>query len=603
MAGGRGRHAEAAARRLRGRGGGRQPRAQLRVRRLRLARRRDRRALHVHGGGRVPAERARARGRPRRGRPALLVAEARPPAAAGDRRRPPRAARVRQARSEGDRGPGAALPRPRMLGRSAIRRRATAVGAHQRHVVVQRGSFQRFSASARSTGAGAPRRRRRRPDGRKTRSPHDRRLRRTQSHPVLVVHHDGSDEGRTRQPRTGSSVRSPARRFQRRTQLAVRGRIASRETARHGDDVLRRRPRLYSHEKSVVAAVEGPARATRGRQSAERAQSRVQGRPQLTSDDRGHGRDHPRHAPQHSAPERRGPDRRPEPEEETSPETDHNQAGVAGRVGARADADGARRHMRRRRGLRVRRQQRVRVGLLERSPESRFGISEGPGHPEDVVSPSQNIAVDAQGPAERRRFVLEHGEVEIYRIPNPGGQRHARRAPAAHTRKHFRVAQQHVRQLGRVADQERSRNRQEPADQGRRGSGGDGSGDPLSSDLAKFAPAHDSVVENLVGRVSHLDGKDRLHQHNGRRTGDDNSGHRHSDHETDHRFQPSQRNHNQSRVGHPLAAVETLQTESRLPIRIHVSAFGLRQLYSARTQILQPVHHFVCESKERDSHN
>ena len=61
--------------------------------------------------------------------------------------------------------------------------------------------------------------------------------------------------------------------------------------------------------------------------------------------------------------------------------------------------------------------------------------------------------------------------------------------------------------------------------------------------------------------------------------------------ETGHRRQPAQGNFSQGSGCYPVVAAQALQSESCLPVRIHVAAFGFRQLHSSGVEILQPKHH------------
>lgn len=46
---------------------------------------------------------------------------------------------------------------------------------------------------------------------------------------------------------------------------------------------------------------------------------------------------------------------------------------------------------------------------------------------------------------------------------------------------------------------------------------------------------------------------------------------------------------------------QTLQDESRLPVRIHVATLGIRQLHTARSQVLQSKHHGLHRSQKQVS--
>ena len=53
------------------------------------------------------------------------------------------------------------------------------------------------------------------------------------------------------------------------------------------------------------------------------------------------------------------------------------------------------------------------------------------------------------------------------------------------------------------------------------------------------------------------------------------------------RRQPSQGNYRQGHFRNPSLASEAFQSQPRLPVRIHESTPGLRQLHSSHSQVLQ----------------
>lgn len=63
--------------------------------------------------------------------------------------------------------------------------------------------------------------------------------------------------------------------------------------------------------------------------------------------------------------------------------------------------------------------------------------------------------------------------------------------------------------------------------------------------------------------------------------------------ETWHRCESSQGNHCEGGVGHFVTVSETLQDQSRLSVRVHVTTFSVRQLYPVGFEIFQPAHHDV----------